>query len=263
MRYMRLSTNERGLSLVELMVAMVLGLLITAAVLQLFLTNRQTFNLQQGLASIQEQGRFAVDFFSREMMSAGYGNVSSPFAITQAVGDDEGNNLGKSEDGDRYDSVRLLLASGPNDESLATRCSGAEIPENTSAWKHYSVEVNDDGNGVLRCQDDNGNINVLIDNVEAFQVLYGVAPNQDESIAATYKPASSVVASDKIVSIRYGLVIASDGVATSEREGIADYYEQLFFVDPEFNLAEKIDFEDGRLRRLFVSTVALRNLAGE
>ena len=89
-----LKRKQLGLSLVELMVAMVLGLLITAGVTQLFLTNRLTANLQQGLASVQEQGRFAVDFLSREMMAAGYGNVDKAilFPVSVSEGEDSSAN---------------------------------------------------------------------------------------------------------------------------------------------------------------------------
>lgn len=246
---MRSSALYKGFSLVELMVAMVLGLLITAAVTQLFLTNRQTFNLQQGLASVQEQGRFAVNFLSKEMMTAGYGNAPAPFAIASPFPDEDGK---KSTDGARFDSIMLLLdgsADGARD------CAGGGL-NGASGWKYYQVAVEDDGNGVLKCSDSDGNNNVLIDNVEAFQVLYGVSATSTGTRANRYLTASEVTAADNIVSVRFAVLIASDGVAVSERNAAQSV--PIFGQD----YADKIDFTDGRLRRLFVSTVALRNIAG-
>ena len=49
--------KDKGFSLVELMVAMLLGLLITGAALQLFLANQQSFALQQTLSRVQENGQ--------------------------------------------------------------------------------------------------------------------------------------------------------------------------------------------------------------
>ena len=54
--------KSKGFSLVELMVAMLLGLLITGAALQLFLANQQSFALQQTLSRVQENGQLFVRF---------------------------------------------------------------------------------------------------------------------------------------------------------------------------------------------------------
>jgi len=52
---------QKGFSLVELMVALVVGLIVLAGVLQIFVGTRLTFNSNQALASIQENGRFALE----------------------------------------------------------------------------------------------------------------------------------------------------------------------------------------------------------
>jgi type IV pilus assembly protein PilW len=60
-----------GFSLVELMVAMVIGLIITFAVVQIFTTSRTTYQTDEGLARVQENGRFAVEFLSNDIRQAG------------------------------------------------------------------------------------------------------------------------------------------------------------------------------------------------
>lgn len=64
--------HQAGASLVELMIALVLGLLVTAAIYQVFLSNQQTQRMQQALSHIQENGRFALDMISRDIRHAGY-----------------------------------------------------------------------------------------------------------------------------------------------------------------------------------------------
>ncbi|MCG5501791.1 PilW family protein [Ectothiorhodospira lacustris] len=64
--------RETGLSLVELMVAMVIALIITAGIIQLFLGTQQTYRLQQQLSVIQENARFATDEISHAVRMAGF-----------------------------------------------------------------------------------------------------------------------------------------------------------------------------------------------
>lgn len=77
MNYWRLSrTHERrhaqaGVSLVELMIAITLGLVAVGAAMSIFLANRKSFALVEGLARVQENARFAVDMLSRDIREAG------------------------------------------------------------------------------------------------------------------------------------------------------------------------------------------------
>ena len=66
------SKQQAGLSMVELMVAMTLGLLLTSAVLQIFINAKRTYELQQELSRIQENGRFAMEFLTRSVRQGDY-----------------------------------------------------------------------------------------------------------------------------------------------------------------------------------------------
>lgn len=61
-----------GLSLVELMVAITIGLIILTALTRLYATSRSTYTLEEGLARVQENGRFAVDFLAQDIRMAGF-----------------------------------------------------------------------------------------------------------------------------------------------------------------------------------------------
>jgi type IV pilus assembly protein PilW len=61
-----------GFTIVELMVAMVLALLITAAVGALYVTSRQTFRVQDNSSGIDETMRALEEDISREIRKAGY-----------------------------------------------------------------------------------------------------------------------------------------------------------------------------------------------
>lgn len=62
----------RGFTIVELMVAMVLALLITAAVGALYVTSRQSFRVQDNSSGIDETMRALEEDISREVRKAGY-----------------------------------------------------------------------------------------------------------------------------------------------------------------------------------------------
>lgn len=60
-----------GFSLVELMIAMVLGLAITGGVTALFISNNQSYRTQQAAANAQESGRLAFELLARYIRMAG------------------------------------------------------------------------------------------------------------------------------------------------------------------------------------------------
>lgn len=62
----------RGVTMVELLIAMVIGLGLTAGVVQVYVGNNQTERHQQAHQLMQENGRFAMHFLAREVRMAGY-----------------------------------------------------------------------------------------------------------------------------------------------------------------------------------------------
>jgi type IV pilus assembly protein PilW len=67
-----LPSRQNGVSLIELMVAMVIGLFLILGVTQIFISNQRTYLFQQGQMGNQENGRFALAILSQELLKAGY-----------------------------------------------------------------------------------------------------------------------------------------------------------------------------------------------
>lgn len=63
--------RQRGLTLVELLVALVLGLLLSAITVQSYLSTKTTYRMTEGVSRIQENGRFAVHFLADHIRRAG------------------------------------------------------------------------------------------------------------------------------------------------------------------------------------------------
>lgn len=64
--------RQAGLSLIELMVAMLIGLFLILGVTQIFINNQKSYLFQQGQVGNQENGRFAMALLSQELSKAGY-----------------------------------------------------------------------------------------------------------------------------------------------------------------------------------------------
>ncbi len=64
--------HGQGFTLVEVMVAMAIGLILLAAVAQVFATSRATYRFTDGLSRVQENGRFGMHFLTWDARMAGY-----------------------------------------------------------------------------------------------------------------------------------------------------------------------------------------------
>ena len=74
---------QAGFTLVELMVALALGLLISAAAIQLFLGGLLTSRMQQANAELQNSGVFGLDYVARDLRLANYINTDFPILNEQ------------------------------------------------------------------------------------------------------------------------------------------------------------------------------------
>lgn len=67
----------KGFTLIELMIAMAVGLVLLAAVYSFFILQNKELNKQEQVAVMQDNARMAMDMMTREIMMAGYGATSS------------------------------------------------------------------------------------------------------------------------------------------------------------------------------------------
>lgn len=78
-------THMSGMSLIELMVAMVLGLLVMGAAFAVFMSNQRTFGASEDLNRMQENARIAFELMSRDIRAAG-GSACSNASIVENTG---------------------------------------------------------------------------------------------------------------------------------------------------------------------------------
>jgi len=80
---MQTINRQRGLSLIELMIAMVLALVLSAAVINVFANNRHSFRQGENVQRMQDDARHALREITFELSMAGhYGDLLMPGSVT-------------------------------------------------------------------------------------------------------------------------------------------------------------------------------------
>jgi type IV pilus assembly protein PilW len=111
---------QSGVTLVELMVSLVLGLVLTAGIIKVFLGNRVTYEFNQNLSRIQENARFALDHMAFNARMAGYQGCISDVEVYNNLNgpnnfrDDIRNGIqGFDADGTSEGDAYVALATNP------------------------------------------------------------------------------------------------------------------------------------------------------
>lgn len=67
-----LAQRQSGVSLIELMIALVIAGLLALGLVQIFGASKTTADMQEGLSRVQENGRFATQFLQRQLRMVGF-----------------------------------------------------------------------------------------------------------------------------------------------------------------------------------------------
>lgn len=90
-------TLQKGMSVVELMVSIVISLLIMAGVVQVFFNSKTTFLAQEDMSYIQHNARYAMSILSRDIQNSGYwgcaGNTSNVALVARTENNTDINRL--------------------------------------------------------------------------------------------------------------------------------------------------------------------------
>ncbi|NOX26784.1 MAG: prepilin-type N-terminal cleavage/methylation domain-containing protein [Gammaproteobacteria bacterium] len=65
-------SNNKGFSLIELMIAISISLVLLLGLVQIFISSKRSYNIQDSIARMQENGRYAVELLSGDIRLAGY-----------------------------------------------------------------------------------------------------------------------------------------------------------------------------------------------
>jgi type IV pilus assembly protein PilW len=77
--------TQQGITLIELMISLVIGLLATGAMLKVYVDSSRLYRFNEGLARIQENGRFATEFIRRDARMAGFWGCNHEATLTNRI----------------------------------------------------------------------------------------------------------------------------------------------------------------------------------
>lgn len=125
---MKVTTHVKGFSLVELMIAMVLGLVLLGGVIGVFLSNQNTARATNDLSDLQNSVRLTFQLLSQDIRSAGFaGCNNSPRVVsiievggaTPQWANWVGGIQGFAADAQGNESIRLMYGSGVSNSVAA------------------------------------------------------------------------------------------------------------------------------------------------
>jgi type IV pilus assembly protein PilW len=202
----RVGAGQRGLTLVELMIAITLGLLVMLVASALLVSANASYLHLTEAARVQDGGRYALEIMTRSIHQSAYANWDrdgdeAPLLAGDAVsanvsgldaravsknGDGIGAPVADGANGSDVLALRFAGAgAGPDGDGSVINCAGfgvaapsaAENAEQARRWSIFYVAKDADGEAELRCKYRSGagwGADAIVRGVDSFQVLYGV-----------------------------------------------------------------------------------------
>lgn len=275
----------RGLSLIELMVAMVIGLVVVGAVLAAYLGTGTAGKHSLALAQINEDASVALSILRSHIAQAGYsrpvafsgGKIIPVYTGPHLFGCNSGfadlsKDMGALSCGSgsqhalavafEADASNSIMGGSPK---VPLDCIGnglAEVNDPSSgkyflSYSRFYIASSGSGGQALYCRGSSAGTTggqALVENIQRLQVLYGLAePGGRE--ARRYLNAQQMVEAgaryDEVVSVRLCVVVVSS-------EPVMDAVTPYQGCDP-FAALTTPSAGDRRMFRAFSSTIVLQN----
>lgn len=185
---------QSGISLIELMISLVIGLIILAGVVNIFIASRQTTQFSDGLRSMQENGRQGVFVLQNAIRAAGFTTANTPIAPIVLGG-----------------SANNKIAIFHQTDNDCTGTSTAAAPTPGFAVDTYAYDA---ANRQLTCLGDvtaaaGGAAVALVDNLWNFRVLYGLDSDAD-GVTERYVDYAEVTNAADVSAVKFGLLVRTD-----------------------------------------------------
>lgn len=295
MKTVRSPRSARGVTLIEMLIAMTIGLVVVGAVMVSYLGSGQAGRIQAAYSQMNQDAQIGLSILNREFQMAGYsapsGLVQDPptappstptFSLTYNMGtatavvgcgsgfvNPQGAGLACNPNPGALDTTPTFEVvyeadtrnTVPTGGGVPTDCVGAGIPAGPPffARNRYFISAA----GELSCASDNTAAQPLLENVVAMRVWYGVQVAAAPRQVAGYVTASQLIAQgaaaswNDVISVRVCLLMrSSEPVLTGE--------DTLAYRDCDGVLQAPLAADPFRLhlRRAYYSTSTLRSKMG-
>ena len=221
--------SQAGLSLIELMIGMVLGLIVVAAVFNMYAGSSRSARFSEGLQSMQENGRYGVSVLQRGIRLAGY----SPNGRLSPL------HMGRSSR--TQITVRQIQAFDCNGTATT---STAGLAVNTYRYDAPGKRITCTGNqaGALAMP--------IVEGVDGFSILYGIDDDFDDgfNVPQQYVSYDASIDPDTVSAVRFAMLVTSSAPIRSR-----SVEETHVLLDTSVKRSDRL------ARNVYSSTVKLRN----
>ena len=273
--------TQGGFTLLEIMISLALGLILSTAIVQIMVSNSLTEKLNRAVASTQESGRYIVTRMRDELLMVGlYDSLNPNLSRIVDIAEEESflRNHPIPLPGDFTGAVNLGSiqgADGANDTLVVSLqglrdCRGYKLGYDDEE-EFFIVNQYFVADSKLKCRGFDGRVLrgqraaignnsdaafTLLDDVLSFQVTYGIANPEDnngQTIPVQYVNASQLANAfdnnQQVVSVRMAIVIKGEGDIRLDAPATFKILDEDTITAP-----------DNGLYKAFETTVTLRNM---
>jgi type IV pilus assembly protein PilW len=177
-----------GLSLIELMIAMVLGLIVMGAAFAVFMSNQNTFGANEGLNRMQENARVAFELMSRDIRAAG-GSACSNMSVVEST---DARSVAFRDMPVSGTATSLTVVSGDDTAYRVVNSTSSSVRLDPAQFTNDATEAFREGDLLMLC---NARKTFLVtaDTVTADEVTYSTLPGAYDPTDDEYAPPAAVV----------------------------------------------------------------------
>ena len=266
-------SRQYGFTLVELMIAMLIGLLLMGALIQVFVSNKQSYLTADDSSVLNDNARYAMAVFSSQLRLSGHQyepikGRNNNFILETSTFSSPSTSIefglgtylfGTASNSDNYDTLFMRFQGS---SLMPLNICGQSASSATVNTVRYSVETVDyeegPDTGNLSCNISNNGEKVFSDHVEMFRVLYGIDSDNDD-MANKYVSANNVIPVnstepvtgsewEQVVSLKIGLLLRSNNRIKGNSDTVT--YQVL---------DKSVSYSDPFARKVVISTISLRN----
>jgi type IV pilus assembly protein PilW len=275
---MNISVKIRAFTLVELMVAMTLGIVLLGLVLQIFMAVRSGSLLQDGLARVQERGRIAINLVSQEVRKTGF---RKPVWVDPLNGYHPITSSSVNGASGANDTLQIMYLDAVSCLNVLNVNLDPDILEPKALYKRITFSVDADEKLQWSCEygaspaalSTEISNQTIIEGVESFQILYGVDTDLPIDFSVNNWATADDINPETSICLQSLSMCMSEGLSGSITSGVPVSLQIGLLLRSPDAVAGNIDSQtfnvldvsvpaanDRFIRKLYTTTITLRNL---
>lgn len=275
---MKKPMQQQGFTLIELMISIVLGLLVTAAALAIFLSAQRSLNMQTGMSELQQNSIFGLSQLARDLrhinldmnnnknMKIDTANSGIVFSTENSSNTTQITKLNTTSTNMTINSDELVIQYIPHGTNMVN-CEGTQMTQAVVNVQHYYLEESASGSGRYNLICDAGysgtggtvlgaNKQVILQDVEAFKVRFGIKNGDKFQYINRFPQGGEIV-----MSVEVGVIARSSNTVASA--DVIDNDKEYTIAGTTMKLKDAAKNKGSYLREPFSQVVAIRNGQGE